>query len=170
MAEPTTAEPGATPGPGATPEPPPSTTPPEPEAGKTDQGELGDAGRKALSEARLEAKRQKARADTLEAEQKKREDAEKSELEKVTGERDELQTRITTLEREGRARSAAAEAGVPDLWDRLKGDTVEELLEDAKAIAERFGRRVPGTDLGAGARPGTTTAGMNERIRRSARG
>ena len=81
--------------------------------------------------------------------------------------------RVATLEREGRARAAAIEAGIPDLWDRLKGDDEAELLDDAKAMAERLGvGRQPARDLGAGARdaaPATGNAAMNERIRRSAR-
>jgi hypothetical protein len=134
--------------------------------------DLGEGGKRALEAMRLELKRANARADALESEKREREDAERSDLERVTHERDDLQKRVATLEHEGRARSAAAEAGIPDLWDRLRGDSADELAEDAKAMAERFGQRQTARDLGAGARessaPAKGNAAMNERIRRAA--
>jgi hypothetical protein len=163
---------GATPDPGATPE---AVTPPADQAGQQDPAEsdLGDAGKRALEDMRLQLKRITRERDELQKAQQEREDAERSDLEKVTRERDELQGRIGELEHEGRARTAATEAGVPDLWDRLKGTTAEELAEDAKAMAERLGQRpAQSPDLGAGARqpaPAGGHAGMNERIRRAAR-
>jgi len=167
---------GATPDSGARPEADQQQQTPAESAGEQqtqpDQG-LGDAGRRALDDMRVALKKVTRERDELQTAQREREDAERTDLEKVTRERDELSARIQTLEHEGRARTAATEAGIPDLWDRLKGDSPEELVEDAKAMAERLGQRQPGetVDLGAGARkpaPATGHAGMNERIRRSA--
>jgi hypothetical protein len=134
--------------------------------------ELGEAGRRAIEKMRREVKRATARADAAEAREREREDAERSDLEKANRRITELEQSNAQLEHEGRARSAATEAGIPDLWDRLKGDSAEELAEDAKAMAERFGQRREQLDLGAGPReaaPATGSAAMNERIRRAAR-
>jgi hypothetical protein len=145
------------------------------DSGSTDDSDLklGDAGKKALDAARQEAKRHKARADVLEREKQEREDAERSELEKVQRKLNEAEGKIADLERGDRAKQAAIEAQIPDLWDRLKGDTAEELAADAKAMAERFGpRKDERRDLGSGPRDATPAKGndaMNERIRRAAR-
>jgi len=164
---------GATPEAGATPAAEEPQTPPEGGEQEAQPSELGDAGRRALEDMRLQLKRVTRDRDELAKAQRDREDAERTELEKVSAERDDLQQRVSALEHEGRARTAATDAGIPDLWDRLKGDTPEELTEDAKSMAERLGQRPGGvTDLGAGARPAapaTGHAGMNERIRRAAR-
>jgi hypothetical protein len=169
-----TSEEGATPGgePTTTTEPSPSSAP--------DDG-LGPTGRRALAELRHELKAVKKERDDLR-------DAGRSELEKAVGradkaerERDsaiaEREARITELEREARARAAAAAAGIAEHWSRLRGDTAEELEEDAKSLAESFGgggNSGPATtaDLGAGPRPGapaTGSQGFSERIRRQAR-
>ncbi len=162
---------GATPEPGATPG---AEQTPAAEAGTTQDPaaqELGDAGKQALSDMRLELKKVTRERDELSKAQQEREDAERTELERVTRERDDYQQRIATLEHEGRARQAATEAGIPDLWDRLKGHTPEDLAQDAAAMAERLGvRQGPAPDLGSGARTpakATGNAGMNERLRRA---
>ena len=152
----------------------------DPPADTGDRDGLGDAGRKALADIRRELKAVSKERDDVQRQLRERQDAERTDLERLTAERETLTAeretllgRVATLEREGRARAAAIEAGIPDLWDRLKGDDEAELLDDAKAMAERLGvGRQPARDLGAGARdaaPATGNAAMNERIRRSAR-
>lgn len=172
MADPATA-PGATPESDATSGAVIDEASPEGADGTTPEPEVGDAAKRALAEIRREAKRQKARADALEAEKREREQAEQTELERVASERDSLQREVARLEFEGRARTAAAAHGIPDLWDRLRGESEEDLDEDAKAMAERFGTRPPQpADLGAGPRPPAPASGdeaMNERIRRARR-
>jgi hypothetical protein len=50
--------------------------------------------------------------------------------------------------------SVAAQFGIPDHADRLKGGTVEELTEDAKALASTFGKKGLAKDSAAGSPPG----------------
>lgn len=137
--------------------------------------ELGESGRKALDDERKRSRELERRAKEAEGRLAEIENAGKSELERITAERDSLKERVAELERgeserdrNDRARSAATAAGIPDLWDRLKGDTDDELAKDAKAVAERFGVSPSSRDLGAGARPAARSKeGMNDRIRRS---
>lgn len=171
MPETETPESGAMPDAGA--------TPAGEETPGTDNGatpDLGDAGKKAIDELRREVKTIRQERDELARVVKERDDAGKTELERLTAERDELRARVDELERGAterdradRARAAATDAGIPEFWDRLRGETEEELKADAKAMAERFGvTSSPTRDLGAGARPAPSKgAGMNERIRAS---
>ncbi len=43
--------------------------------------------------------------------------------------------RLAQMEHDQQRRDAAQAAGIPQLWERLKGATADELAEDAKALA-----------------------------------
>jgi hypothetical protein len=174
---------GATPDAGATPgaEQHVETT-----AGATPDGELGDAGKRAIAEVRRELRAAQTERDELRAQAKEIEDRDKSELDKARERAETAESRLTTLERESWARTAAAAAGIPGDWERLHGANEDELKTDAESFAKRYGTEaeraeleqrnsnggsVSSAELGAGARAGTATGhgAMNERIRQSAR-
>lgn len=72
-------------------------------------------------------------------ERQARRDAEKTELERIAERAAKAEGELTKLQKERAARAAAKEAGLnPDLADLLKGETEEELLVSAKALAERM--------------------------------
>lgn len=165
---------GATPDPSATQGQEPPQDPPS--SGGTD--DLGDAGKRALAEMRRQTRDLQTQRDELAQRLKTIEDADKSELEKAQSALSEHETtiaardaRIAELEHEAMARTAAAEAGIPQHWQRLRGATPEELTADADALVTEIGggaQRVSSADLGSGARPpGSATGhdGMNALIR-----
>jgi hypothetical protein len=128
------------------------------------------------------AKRALAERDALAAAKREAEDAERSELEKVTRDRDEASGKATTLELQVLKMEAAIRAGIPGQWMRLNGATADELDADAKTFAKSIGAssddggnngsNASPADLGAGARPGvsaTGSAGFSEVIRQRAR-
>lgn len=138
-------------------------------------GETGDKAAEALRkerQAKRELERQLADAKAKADKYDELENANKSELQK-------LQDKATQLEQSLRAKElgearllAALEAGLPHrMAARLQGDTAEELLEDAKALAEELGTK----DTKQTARTGDAAAGgdgadlsMTDRIRRQA--
>jgi hypothetical protein len=144
----------------------------------TDAADVGDAGKRALAELRRELRETKAERDTLASAKRDAEDAERSELEKATRDRDEATSKVGTLELKLRKMEAAINAGIPDQWMRLNGDTPDELDKDAKSFAESLGKTGEGgggatpADLGSGPRPGapaTGRDGFNAAIRARAR-
>jgi hypothetical protein len=175
MADPTptsgaTPDPAATAGGGSDPGTDETTT------GDPRVDQIGDAGRRAIAELRKELKTIKTERDELAAAQQAVADRDKTELEKAQERATRAESRIAELEQETRARTAAAAAGIPDQWHRLRGSTDDELKADADQLAEAFGKRPGGggltpADLGAGPRPdapATGSQGMNQRIRRAA--
>lgn len=79
----------------------------------------------------------KAAADTDAAEAKRLADeakwqelARKREAEAV-----ELKAKLAQVEYDQQRRDVAQAAGIPQLWERLRGETAEALTEDAKALA-----------------------------------
>lgn len=167
---------------GATPE---ANTPPAPadplaDLGNTD--ELGDAARRAIvslrRESRAAAERLTAERDAALAKVQAFEDATGTETEQLRtkiGRSDkrigELEAENSVLRRRIEASAVAARHGIPDLADRLQGMTTEELEADAKALSERVGaaRTTNDHDLGAGARAGASSTGMDQLIRERAR-
>lgn len=47
----------------------------------------------------------------------------------------EAQAQLQRLQRDAARKDAAQAAGIPQLWERLRGETAEELAEDAKTLA-----------------------------------
>lgn len=101
--------------------------------------DLGDAGKRALDAERKARKDAEKQATALAARVKEFEDAGKSESEKAAQTIANLNSELTKLRADG-ARTAAATAAGLDLKyaPRLVGETAEELLEDAKALAADF--------------------------------
>lgn len=142
----------------------------------------GDGAKRALAELRRELKEARSERDALAAAKREAEDAERSELEKVTRDRDEASGKATTLELQVLKMEAAIRAGIPGQWMRLNGATADELDADAKTFAKSIGKTdddessngktASPADLGAGARTGvsaTGSAGFSEVIRQRAR-
>jgi hypothetical protein len=154
MAEDTTAEQGA------------ATAPDE----AAPQGELGDAGQKALREERARARAEAKRAAALEARLKEFEDRDKTESQKLAEARQAAEQRATAAESALARYRVAATKGVPaELVERLRGDTEDELAADADRLLELVGgvRRTPDYDGGARQTAGKP-ADMNTLIRRQA--
>jgi hypothetical protein len=168
---------GATPSDGATPPADPSSQ--STGATPSTDDDLGDAGKRALAELRRQLKDRDSAIADRDARLKALEDRDKTELERVTGdlatvtaERDELRAQVATFEQSTLKQRIAADAGIPQWWQRLHGATEEELLADAKQIADQLGAQPNGAtpDLGAGARSGAADprSGMDQLIRRGA--
>lgn len=106
--------------------------------------------RRALKEANKEAAERRKRLDELEAKEKERQLAEMSEVEKANAKLKEIEAAKSELEKQLKqrdwmalqnkaARMVAKELGltfeqVEPLVDRLRGETEEELLADAKTV------------------------------------
>jgi hypothetical protein len=137
------------------------------------QGDVGDAGKRALAELRRDLRTKDtalqeatARIAELEAGQRSETENLRADNERLKGELGDREQRLGRLELDAQRRSAAAAAGIPEWWERLQGSTPEELETDAKQLAERLHPQRPPTDLGQGARPGAQPTGMTELIRR----
>lgn len=72
-------------------------------------------------------------------------ESQKTEIEKISERAALAEKQLQSLQQERLQLKAAREAGLDlDLADRVRGDTEEEMLADAKALAERSsGRHVP---------------------------
>lgn len=102
-----------------------------------------------------------AKLDEIEA-------ANQSDLERISGERDDLQSRVEPLGVENLRLRVALDKGLdPDLIDRLQGSTKEELEQDADKLIEKFGDRQQDPNLDGGARGGGSDSqgDMNAAIR-----
>ena len=97
------------------------------------------------------------------------EDASKSDLEKLTGERDTLKGRAETAESKLARFDAAAKAGL-DIKHagRIQGSTPEEMEADAKALAEEFKANASTTFDGGARGGGDEPTDMNTLMRRAA--
>jgi hypothetical protein len=85
------------------------------------------------SEAKI-AEAEKAKAEA--AEQQAKEQGKFQEL--YEGEKKraaDIEAKLRQMEHDQMKRDAAQAAGIPQLWQRLQGGTLEELAEDAKALA-----------------------------------
>ena len=102
------------------------------------------------------------------AEQEKAE-AQLSEVEKLRKQLNQIAQEKAALERATLQRQAAEKAGLPPVFaDRLKGETLEELEKDAKAILEALPKaqqpKGNPTNPGANATGGETDAQRRERL------
>lgn len=100
-------------------------------------------------------------------------DRDKTDLEKATSRAETAESRLAEFERRDLARTIAADAGIPDLWEALHGD--EDRMRDlAKRLAEKVGTAATlnPSDLGAGVRGGsdglTGSRAMTAQIRKAA--
>lgn len=65
-------------------------------------------------------------------------ESQKSELERLTEAKLQAERDLAVLRTEKMQTSAALEAGLdPDLADRIRGDSYDEMIKDAKALAEK---------------------------------
>ncbi len=85
------------------------------------------------AEAKLEAA-DKARADA-EAASLAEQGKYKELWEKAQADAQAAAAKVAQMEHDQQRRDAAQAAGIPQLWERLKGATADELAEDAKALA-----------------------------------
>jgi hypothetical protein len=93
--------------------------------------------RSALKKANGEAAKYRKTAEQVAVAETQRKEAEMTELQKAQKRADEAEARAQQLERTSLQREAAANTGLPaKLADRLKGETLEEMEADAKAILE----------------------------------
>lgn len=106
--------------------------------------EDGPVDRKAHARVQSEAKNLRDRNKELAAKAQKWDEhqrAQQSETERWAGEKSELTTRATTAEHRLAQYDAAAEAGLSlTMARRIQGSTPEEMLADAKELAETFGK------------------------------
>ena len=68
----------------------------------------------------------------------------------------EAQARLRQIEFDNLRKEQAAAAGIAQLWERLRGETAEELAEDAKTLAAFVAPPAPPATNGQPARAGTT--------------
>ena len=147
------------------------------EAPKTEtvKGEVFDAARamKTIEALRAEIKELKPKAkqaDELTAAEQKRKEAEMTELQKLTAQLEKANAELKAAQLADMRRTAAVEVGLPLVFaDRLKGETPEELAEDAKKRLEALPKTpktpaVSATNPGAGASQGETIAQQRARI------
>lgn len=98
---------------------------------------------------------QKAEAEA--AEQKAKEQGEFQKLYEAEKARAaEAQAQLQRLQHDAARKDAAQAAGIPQLWERLRGETAEELAEDAKTLAAFVAPPAPPAANGQPARAGTT--------------
>lgn len=142
----------------------PTDAPPEtgdaPEPDKDAGKELDDL-RTALKKANGDAERQRRRLKELE-------DRDKSELEKATERAAEAEKRIVDIEQSNmRLKVGQAKGLNPELTDRLRGDTEQDLADDADRLLAVVRPGAPQGEAGAGARQSVTANDMNDLIRRN---
>lgn len=135
---------------------------PPPARATTDDEPLGEPGKRALeAERKLRKDAEKAAAEA-QALVKKFEDANKSELEKVTAKATEAAAELERIKAENLRMRVAAESGLPsDMFEFLTGTTEEQLSAQAEKLkaataARNDGPRLPAPDPSQGAKPGST--------------
>lgn len=134
----------------------------ETEAPKVVSQEEFEKMQKALKEANKEAAARRKKLEELEAKEKERQDAELSELDKLKKRNVELEEKQKQFEQAQARQNAAIEAGLdPSLFDRVKGYTPEEMLEDAKQLAKLLPQKSQKQKLES-ANPASNDKGMTD--------
>jgi hypothetical protein len=107
--------------------------------GKTDLGEKPDP-----KDAQIEAERKRAadfeaKVKAFEEKEEKERQAKLSAEEKAKEKADKAEAELKRLQRENLVTKLAAKAGLdPDVWDRLRGDTEDEIAADIKFWEEKL--------------------------------
>lgn len=132
----------------------PEPTEPVVETEKPAEGELGDAGKRAIAAERKRAEIAEKSLKALQDELQKRETAELTELERFKRENDELRNTNSTTSMEATRYKVALEKGIPaDLAPRLQGSNYDELAADADTLVSLIpatGKPVPRSDPSQG--------------------
>lgn len=102
--------------------------------------------------------------ETLQGRVSEFEQANQTDAERLTQRAETAEARIPTLEQENNRLRAAMQVGLdPELIDRLRGDTLEDLVQDAKSLQQRMGP--PAAQRFAhGARQSSAPGSMNDLI------
>ena len=125
---------------------------------------------KALKEANKEAAGRRKRLEELEKSEQERLEASKTELQKAQDRAAQLEAETKNLRLSVLRRDVAAKTGLPEaLIDRLKGETLEEVEADAKALLESLPKEVKKPAINAtnpaGGSINETAAQRKERLR-----
>lgn len=97
-----------------------------------------------LRDVEKKAKAESKELEQLRAEQKKRSEAEMTDLQRVQKQAEELQVQNAKLQSDLIRREVIAEVNLPSIFaDRLQGTTKEEMLADAKKILEVLPKQKP---------------------------
>jgi hypothetical protein len=94
--------------------------------------------RKVLDASRQEARRAQRELKRYQDAEKAREDANKTELQRMTERAESAERRVAEMERSELAKDIAREAGIPTLWHRLTGTDARSLRADALRIREEL--------------------------------
>jgi len=115
---------------------------------------LGDAGKKAIDAMKRERNAARRERDALAARLAEIEQSSLTDLEKAQKAAQEAQERLAEYEARATRQQIALEKGLPvDLVDRLRGDTKDELAEDADRLLALIGTpRKPAPDPTQGGR------------------
>lgn len=122
------------------------------------EGDLGDAGKRAIAAERKRAEIAEKSLKALQEELDKRANAELTELERFKRENEELRTGKSSFELEATRYRVALEKGIPaDLAARLQGTSYDEIAADADTLASLIPpasgvKPVPRADLSQGAK------------------
>lgn len=103
-------------------------------------------------------------------------EAAQSDLERVTGQANDwkskaegAETKAQTLEKQLLRHQISAKQQLdPDLWDRVKGDTAEEIEADVKALVTKFGTSGGGSRPPKGLQSGASAADSATKKERAA--
>lgn len=108
---------------------------PEPSANEPDQTPEGFKSPESKEAVLADLKRERDARKAAEKKIQEFEDAQKTDLEKLTGRAERAEATASTLEAENARLRVAISKGLPvDLVDRLKGDSEDELAEDADKL------------------------------------
>lgn len=138
----------------------------DPAAGQQDDDNLGDPGKRALSEERRQRRiAEKAHNEAM-ARLKDYEDRDKTDQQKLEERASTAEKVAADATRELNRLMAARAAGL-DLEDAdlITGGSAEEMKASAERLAERFGQKVPSFDGGT-RKPANAPVDMNALIRR----
>jgi chromosome segregation ATPase len=123
---------------------------------------------KALKEANNEAAKRRKRLDELEAEETKRKQDAMTESERIKAELEQTQKELKQTQRAILQRTVADETGLPAVFaDRLRGETPDELRQDAEALLKSIPKQPkpqPGTTNPGSGRAGETDAQRRVRL------
>lgn len=147
-------------------------TPQEPPSGQQpgQEPEPQTFDREYVQQLRAEAARHRTEAQEAKSRVEEFERANQTDLERVSGERDTLKSELEPTKQENlRLRVALDKKLPPELVDRLKGGTKEEMEADADSLLELVGQQQPPPNFGGGPRrPADSTVDMDTLIRQRA--